>query len=83
MTNNVYDITIDCNQVTEILNLFTRYESIIKTLPERSSNYKKSIKLASLMEIMQILNAGFADNSASGNAIHELHEFDELRGILD
>jgi len=73
---------INCDQVSNILNSIERYEQIIKLLPERSVKFKKMLKSATLLEIMEILDLEFEDNLAAGNAIYELTDFNELRGIV-
>lgn len=68
-------IELNCDQVAWIMNALDRLTSCPHTA------LRKATKLATLLEIMQIVDAGFADNRASGNALSEFTEFNELRGL--
>ena len=58
-----------------------RYAELTRSVGTRSSSFKKALKLASLLEIMDILYADFEDTRASGNALSEMTKFNELRGM--
>lgn len=68
-------ITLNCDQVYWIMSTLDR----LVACPHRT--LQKATKLATLLEIMHIIDAGFEDNRASGNALSEFTEFNELRGI--
>lgn len=68
-------IQLNCDQVSWIQNALDR----LVACPHRTLT--KTTKLATLLEIMKIIGADFEDNRAAGNALAELTEFNELRGI--
>lgn len=71
---------LNCDQVGWIMDILSRLQSDSKNYP-RVSRQRDALKLAALLEIMDIFGCEFEDNQAAGNALCHFNEFDELRGI--
>jgi hypothetical protein len=67
---------INCDQVAWLGDILDRHAAAVLDARVRISRGREAAKLAAILEIMEIVNVGFADNTARGNAIAQ---FPELR----
>lgn len=67
---------ITCDQVAWLGDVLDRYAEILRTPRVRISRAAGGARLAAMLEIMEILDLGFSDDSARGNAVAV---FPELR----
>ncbi len=71
---------LTCDQVSWITDILNRLQSDSRNYP-MVSRQPEALKLAALLEIMDIFGYEFEDNQAAGNAPCHFNEFDKLRGI--
>ena len=67
---------ISCDQVAWLADILDRHAAAVLDARVRISRGREAAKLAAILEIMEVVGVGFADNAARGNAIAQ---FPELR----
>lgn len=70
-------MNLNCDQVSHLMFILNSLQSS----PYRSDKEKNAARMASLLDIMELLGYEFEDNAAAGNALSAFWEFNELRRI--
>lgn len=70
---------LSCDQVSELMSAFRRLLEFTTGYASEHAKRSKAAKLATLLEIMDILGYEFEDSAAAGNALAAFWEFNELR----
>jgi hypothetical protein len=72
---------LNCDQVSWLKNALDRLQSLSEQRFPAVSQMKEAAKLATLLEIMEVLGYEFEEDAAAGNALSRFWQFNELRGI--
>jgi len=74
-------VKINCDQVAWIDAIFDRFAEAIRKNYPSISRLKDVVRVAAVLELMEILHLEFEDKSAAGNVLSSFPEFNELRGL--